>query len=294
MERISRSESRAIVDVLSKSKIYQDYQRAYTTATGMPLSLRPLEAFDLAHRKAEKENPFCALMANSNRPCAACLQMQHHLETEMGMKPKTLRCFAGMCDSATPIRVGNRLIAFLQTGQVLLHQPSEETFTPVARKLIEWSSSVDLKKYEEAYFQTKVLDKEKYEAFVQLLATFADHLAGISNNILVKEQQTEPEIITRARTYIKENFDQQISLKDAAEAVNTSAFYFCKMFKKATGLTFTEYLTRLRIEKAKNLLMNPNQRISEVAFEVGFDSLSQFNRSFKRITGSTPSQFRKG
>ncbi len=64
------------------------------------------------------------------------------------------------------------------------------------------------------------------------------------------------------------------------------------MFKKATGLTFTEYLSRIRVEKAKSYLLNPHIRISEVAFEVGFQSLSQFNRVFKKITGQSPSQFR--
>ncbi len=71
-----------------------------------------------------------------------------------------------------------------------------------------------------------------------------------------------------------------------------SAFYFCKMFKKATGLTFTDYLARVRIEKVKNLLLNPNKRISEAAYEVGFQSLSQFNRVFRRIAGESPTTYR--
>ena len=77
-----------------------------------------------------------------------------------------------------------------------------------------------------------------------------------------------------------------------AKAVNTSVRYFCKVFKNYTGITFVEYLTRLRIEKSKSLLLNPHKRISEVAFEVGFESLTQFNRSFKKHTGMTPTEFR--
>jgi AraC-like DNA-binding protein len=74
--------------------------------------------------------------------------------------------------------------------------------------------------------------------------------------------------------------------------VNTSSFYFCKLFKKATGLNFTDYVSRVRIEKAKNLLLNPNLRISEIAFEVGFQSLTHFNRVFKKIIGQSPTQYR--
>ena len=73
-----------------------------------------------------------------------------------------------------------------------------------------------------------------------------------------------------------------------AKAVNTSTFYFCKMFKKVTGINFTDYLSRVRIEKSKNLLLNPNLRVSEIAFEVGFQSLTHFNRVFKKILASRP------
>ena len=64
------------------------------------------------------------------------------------------------------------------------------------------------------------------------------------------------------------------------------------MFKKHTGINFTDYLSRVRIEKAKNLLLNPNLRVSEIAYEVGFQSLTHFNRVFKRVAGLAPSGYR--
>jgi AraC-like DNA-binding protein len=83
-----------------------------------------------------------------------------------------------------------------------------------------------------------------------------------------------------------------VTLDEAAQAVNASTRHFCKIFKEATGVTFTDYLARIRVEKAKHLLQNPHLRVSEIAFETGFESISQFNRSFKRITGMSPTQFR--
>jgi AraC-like DNA-binding protein len=74
--------------------------------------------------------------------------------------------------------------------------------------------------------------------------------------------------------------------------MHVSTFYFCKLFKKATGLTFTEYLGRVRIEKAKALLLNPHLRISEIAYDVGFQSLTHFNRVFRQVTGRSPTAFR--
>jgi AraC-like DNA-binding protein len=98
--------------------------------------------------------------------------------------------------------------------------------------------------------------------------------------------------VTRARIYIAEHQAEEIALKDVAGAVNMSAFYFCKTFKKATGMTFTDYLARVRVEKVKNLLLNPHKRVSEAAYEAGFQSLSQFNRVFLRIAGESPSVYR--
>jgi AraC-like DNA-binding protein len=71
-----------------------------------------------------------------------------------------------------------------------------------------------------------------------------------------------------------------------------SANYFSEKFKEVTGLKFIEFVARTRIEKARNLLQNPNLYISEIAFEVGFQSLSQFNRRFKKIIGQSPRDYR--
>jgi AraC-like DNA-binding protein len=72
-----------------------------------------------------------------------------------------------------------------------------------------------------------------------------------------------------------------------------SSYYFCKMFKKATGVNFTNYLSRVRVEKAKSLLLNPNARVSEVAFDSGFASITNFNRTFKQLAGQSPSDYRE-
>ncbi|MBU6402667.1 MAG: helix-turn-helix transcriptional regulator, partial [Verrucomicrobia bacterium] len=74
--------------------------------------------------------------------------------------------------------------------------------------------------------------------------------------------------------------------------VSVSRFYFCKLFKKATGMTLTEYVARVRIEKAKTLLVDPSLRISEVVFAAGFGSIPRFNSVFKRYVGMPPTEYR--
>jgi YesN/AraC family two-component response regulator len=284
--------SRLLVEQLKRSQIYHDYEHAFRETTGLPINLRPIESFNLPHQGDPNENPFCALLAKSNQSCAACLQLQRKVEEQARMEPKTLKCFAGLCDSAVPIRVGDNLIAFLQTGQILLHKPTAEKFAATTRNLLKFGTEVDLKRLEEAFFQTRVVSKKQYEAILRLLTIFAQHLSSLSNQLTVQEANSENPAIARARVYIADQFAEELSLEQVAKQVNMSAFYFCKMFKKATGITFTDYLARIRIEKVKNLLLNPNKRISEAAYEVGFQSLSQFNRVFRRIAGEAPTAYR--
>ena len=284
--------SRTIVDQLARSEIYRDYERAFQDATGLPLNLRATEAFDLPHQGGQNENPFCALMATSNQSCAACLQLQRKVEESAGLEAKTLKCFAGLCDSAVPIRVGEDLIAFLQTGQILLHKPTRHEFSRIARQLLNWGVDTDLKRVEEAYFQTRVLTKPQYDSILRLLSIFSLHLASLSNQLMVQEEKSESPQIARAKTFINEHQEDDLTLSDVAKAVNMSAFYFCKMFRQATGLTFTDYLARIRVEKVKNMLLDPNKRVSEVAFAAGFQSLSQFNRVFRKVAGESPSTYR--
>ncbi len=286
------SRSKSLVEHLKSSQIWRDYEKAFAEATGLPLGLRPVETFHFPLAGQKNENPFCALLARTNKSCSACLQMQQRIAETAKVEAQTLRCFAGLCDTAIPVRVGENLIAFLQTGQVMLHRPSKREFRRVTRQLLDWGGEIDLKRIEEAYFQTRVVSKRQYESIIRLLAIFAQHLAALSNQLMVREEKAESPMIGRARGYIAEHQSEELSLKEVARAVNTSAFYFCKMFKQATGLTFTDYLARVRVEKVKNLLLNPHKRVSEAAFEAGFQSLSQFNRVFKKIEGMSPSDFR--
>jgi len=288
----SAAQSRALVAQLRRAQIYRDYETAFRETTGLPIALRPVEGIDLPLDGDPREAPFCALMARSNHSCAACLQLQRRVEEEARLEPKTLRCFAGLCDSAVPVRVGENVVAFLQTGQVLPRAPTRAGFNRAARALLRYGAEADIKRLEEAYFQTRVVPKRHYDSIIRLLGIFAQHLATVSNQLMVQSATAEAPAITRAKRLIAERHTEELSLGEMARAVNMSAFYFCKSFRRATGMTFTDYLARVRVEKVRNLLLNPHKRISEAAYEAGFQSLSQFNRVFRRVAGEAPTAYR--
>jgi AraC-like DNA-binding protein len=284
--------NKAVLDRLSKSQIYQDYERAFGEATGLPLTLSPVDDWHLAHHRRRHENPLCAMLAKQNKACAACLRTQQELSTSARQDPKTVICFAGLCETAIPLHVGETLIGFLRTGEVLLHSPSQRHLNRIARQLLELGLKVDTKELHEAYFHTRVLSPKQYESVQQLLKIFAQHLSIVANQVVFRSENSESPIITRAREFIAANYAEDLSLTSVARAVHMSTFYFCKQFKKATGLNFTNYLGRVRVEQAKERLLNPHIRISEVAYEVGFQSLTHFNRVFRKLTGESPSAYR--
>lgn len=291
---VNEGETDSLREQLSRSRIFADYQKAFGEATGLPLALRPVEAWQPVHQGDPHENPFCALMARSSRSCAACLEVQEKIAANPGAGPRTVTCFAGLTDTAIPLRFGHDLVGFLQTGQVFVGTtPTAERFARTAKQLVDWGLKVDLRRVEDAWFHTRVLSSSQYDALLRLLAIFAQHLAVVGNQILVQQRNAEPLAVVRAKQFIAEHQDETLSLGQVARAVNTSSFYFCKLFKKATGLNFTDYVSRVRIEKAKNLLLNPNHRISEVAFDVGFQSLTHFNRVFRKVVGESPTEYRR-
>ena len=104
--------------------------------------------------------------------------------------------------------------------------------------------------------------------------------------------RAEPGEIWKARRFIRENLESALSLHEVAKSVNLSANYLSEKFKKITGVKFVDYVAAARVEKALALLVNMDLRISEIAFGVGFQSLSQFNRIFKRLVRQSPSEFR--
>lgn len=281
------------VTQLSRSQIYQDYERAFSVATDLPLTLRPPQSWGLVQHGKQHENPFCAMLAGSNKACAACLEMQEKISDPNAPAAVSATCFAGLCDTAVPVRIGQNLVGYLQTGQVALQKPTAAKFRQITRRLVEWGATVDLRRLEDAYFHSQVLTPKQYAGVVRLLEIFATHLSTIGNQILIQETSAESPFTKRAKAYVEEHQSDPLSLEEVSRALHVSTFYFCKMFKKATGLTFTDYLSRVRVERAKTLLLDPHRRISEVAYEVGFGSLTHFNRVFRRLVGQSPTDYRE-
>lgn len=284
---------RALIAQLRQSTVFRDYQSAFEAATGLPLTLREAGSFQSPLHGSKRANAFCVLMAANNKTCAACLQMQAQAEQAATGGDGTVRCGAGLTETLIPVRDGNRVLGYLQTGQVLHTAPTQAGFNRAMAWFTQLGATFDREAFKTAYFRTPVLNRRQYESVVRLVAIFAQHLGSISNQLLAQQSSDFPPAVARACEFIAAHQTENIAVRDAAHAANMSMYYFCKIFHRATGLTFTQYLARRRIEHVRQLLLNPHTRISEAAFAAGFQSLSQFNRVFQRVTGESPSAYRE-
>lgn len=283
--------NRELVDALRRSKLFRDYERVFAQATGLSLALRPLEYWQLAHHGKRHENPFCALLAENPKTLSVCLGSHEEMIRHTGDLPATVTCPFGLTETAVPLKLGQETIGYLRVGQVLRRSPSQ-TDTNKAGRAIKHAGARFTPALRRAWEKNPFIPGERYNAIVRLLTFFAEQLSALSNQLLVEEQNQEPTMVSKARRYIEEHKAEKVSLSAVAAAVGASVFHFCKVFHKSTGLTFTDHLARVRAEAARGQLLNPNLRISEIAYDVGFQSLTQFNRTFRRIYGQSPSQFR--
>lgn len=100
-------------------------------------------------------------------------------------------------------------------------------------------------------------------------------------------------VIRKSIDFINDHYNQNITLELAAEQVGLNPAYFSTLFKKETGINFSNYLMNLKIENAKLLLKNSNLSLINIAVEIGFDNQSYFSNVFKKATGMTPKQYRQ-
>ncbi|AFH60726.1 response regulator [Paenibacillus caseinilyticus] len=124
-----------------------------------------------------------------------------------------------------------------------------------------------------------------------------ERLCGALHRLVLEMQahhaKKDSPVIASAKEYIRKNYAQNINLQTVAAQVHLNPNYFSNVFKQETGMNFLEYLLGIRIAAAKKLLEEPDVKVYEVGYLVGYDNPSSFNRAFKNVTGLTPSEYRK-
>lgn len=280
---------------LARLPVLAFYEAAFHKATGVPLKVvgpeQPRERLGLG----VAENAFCTLVAGTPVGCDACrdLQIRAHRHIVNKRAPYQVACFAGLTDVAVPVLVGDKHVATLLSGQVFRREPTDRDFSLVTTMLGQDDNEPWKRKARKAYFATPVVTVERFQAIVQLLGMFAQYIGDYASRQAVAASESEPAAVASAKEFVQAHVDEPITLDQVVTHVAVSRFYFCKLFKRATGMTLTEYVARVRVEKAKSLLVDPALRISEIAYASGFGSIPHFNSVFRKYLGMAPTDYRE-
>ena len=245
-------------------------------------------------RPARRADGFCALMATNVGACAACRDVRRELQRRLDRKlaPHRVCCFAGMIELAVPVMVAGRHAATLIAGEVFQKKPNSVQFERLVRRLRAWGMRTGLRDLRRLYSRTPVLSERQLHGATRLLGFFAVELAKWGNRAMLQSQAAEPPCVSLAKDFVAAHARECVTTRQAASHVHLSHYYFSKIFRKTTGMTFTEFVARVRVENAKRLLQNPRLRMTEVSDAAGFNSLSQFNRLFRRYAGLAPTTYR--
>lgn len=242
----------------------------------------------------DKGNPLCRIIrgtAEGARRCEAC-DRRHHAKAGAKGVANAYACHAGLIDMAIPIMIQGAHVATISSGQILPEKPSAAAFARLARRL-RWLGPSG-KRLRLAYAHAPWMPRRQLNEVMKLLQLFARQMCDSAWRIRELEAGREHPAIRAARTLIEQRYsDPEFTLEEAANAAGLSAAHFSHSFHKRTGVTFTRFVQTLRINEAKRLLQETDRSITDICYTCGFNSLTHFNRVFRRGTGGSPSGFRR-
>ena len=150
---------------------------------------------------------------------------------------------------------------------------------------------------------SKIMLQLPYQDRMKRLMLFYEilHIIGnsesftlLASEAYVKSKfETSNTRVNNIHEFLMNNYREEINLEEIAELVHLAPASVCRFFKSATGQTIFNYLNKIKVDYACNLLMNTDLNIVDISYDCGFNNLSHFNKQFKQITGKTPSQYRK-
>lgn len=254
----------------------------------------------------EKSNysNFCRMFRNNkqlNSFCEKC-DMQALNKAFISLKPYIYRCHSGLIDMVVPIVYESELIGAFLVGQIILENDKSFELEQILNENI--GKNIDAKKIAENYNSLKKMKYSEIKSVANILHYISIYISDSIKNKKWYPDETDSNIsneriylsnsqIGAAIRYIKENLGKNLNLADSAKICNMSVSQFMRIFKKETGMTFKEYVSLKRVEKAKYLLVNTNKSIAEISESLGMEDSSYFTKVFKKYTGTCPKDYKE-
>ena len=275
---------------LASSESVREQQMAFTCATGVPLTLAPASSHALA------DGTFCVKGCLGGHSGTACREklLQAEKRAVMRTSPVQYSCPSGLVKILVPVFINGCHAGSLLAGPFALHALDGNRLAYLLGRLDKLGLGDRADQLQTTWKFTPKLTSAKSRAAGTLLRMFGKYLEECGRQKVAARGETRSSsLLQKIEAFLAECRDEQVSLKSVAASVNLSPCHFCSVFKKQTGLTFSQYRTRQRLDKVRKLLADPERRVSDVAFAAGFESIPYFNRAFRRAFGCSPSAYRE-
>lgn len=280
---------------LRESEEFAEFALILKRLTGLSMALNtPDVGVTCIGVAGDAGNPVCQLIrgtAEGQQRCEACDRRQHARAAAAG-KPFLYTCHAGFYDMAVPILVQDEHVATISSGQVLRAKPADAGFAAL-RERLAWLD-VPAKQLRKAYDRAPWITREQLRHVMRLVEIFTRQICDSAWRIRELETSLGHPAIARARAFVEANFrNPRLQLADVAAAVGLSTAHLSHLFHQEVGVTFTSYVQSRRITEAKHLLRHTERSVTAICFVCGFNSLTHFNRVFRKGEDCSPSQYRQ-
>lgn len=237
--------------------------------------------------------PLCRFLQDSPGGCRKCMGTVQELLEKSGGAPREIQCEVGLRESAVPLRAGGQVFGYFLVGGYFTAPPCLQEKNGIRHRLERLNIPVTAAAVDELCGASPVVSPARHDALVRILSLAAEHLTLVITDNLVQPTEKLPPLVRAACEQARLNFRHEISLGAIARQLGATTAHLCRIFHQSTGLRFREYVGRLRAERAREQLEATELPVTEIAFAAGFQSLSQFNRTFRSIYGHSPRDMRR-
>lgn len=285
---------RALFEKVATLPEWQRFCKDFETICGIPLLLVDELGRTAGGNSPGVSGPVCRMMAECEPGRRYCQLFRQRLLAGATSGPETRLCDAGMEETAVPLRIAGLLVGYLVFAGYRPESAGERQVRRARHLLDKAGIHLTHEVLSAAMRESGEIPPQRSHALARIANTAADLIAAHLAPIAVRPDRALPGMVERACRLIRRNaLVGPVRLGEVADEIGVSAGHLSRAFHQHTGMTFSEYVTRLRVDHAREMLRDPRRDISSIALDCGFGSISQFNRSFRTVCGATPVQVRR-
>ena len=289
MPRIIR---RALYQKLRDLRELREFQRDFELLSGMKLAF--VDELGMGEECVNGSSPLCDLLESCEAGRTLCSRMRQALYVKALEEPSMATCDAGLAEAVVPLRIGGIHAGFFVFGGATFRKPDRPARQKARYLLSRAGVEVDDSVLDQLLETSPVVSQEAFAAYQRIVILAAKQIGLRVTDQLAEPDAQMPPAVHKACGFIRARaVVDDISLALVARHCAVSVGHLSRMFHHATGLTFREYVAQVRIEHARSLLLNTAKGITEIAYESGFQSVSQFHRVFRKAFAISPGQMRR-